>query len=332
MSEDSRGLKAASPLKMPKDGWVEIFKRVNEERKNDHCDIIAAGMAFYGLLSIFPSMIAIVSIYGLFADATEVPRHLQYLDQFLPSGVLDLFAGRLKDLAETSNASLSIGFIGSILAALWGSTKGTKALIKGMNIAYDEDETRSFVKLTLLALGLSFGLVAAVITALFLIAGLPTLLAGLNIQADLEQQLSLLRWPFLALALMAAIAALNRYCPDRDHPRWRWVSVGSVIATVAWLLLSLAFSVYVENFASYNQTYGNLGSVIVLLLWLHFSALIILLGAELNSELEFQTEIDTTVGPAEPMGKRGAIKADQSPRREKRGDRRADTATQRSRG
>ena len=315
MTRKSKGHQAGSPLEISKDSWIEILKRVNEERVSDHVGIIAAGMAFYGLLSIFPIMIAVVSIYGFFADPTEVPKHLQYLAEFLPAGALDLFAGRLTDLAETSNASLSFGFIGSILAALWGSTKGTKALIKGLNIAYDEDEGRGFLELTLLSLVVSIGLIGAVLSALFLITGLPALLAVVPLGAQLEQYLTLLRWPFLALALILGLAVLNRYCPHRDQPRWRWVTVGSIVASVLWIALSLAFSFYVENYASYNKTYGNLGSVVVLLLWLHFSAMIILIGAELNAEIEFQTEVDTTTGPAQPMGSRGAVKADESPHR-----------------
>jgi membrane protein len=228
----------------------------------------------------------------------------------LPQQAASLLRDQAQRLASGAGGALSLAAVGGLLLTLYSAAKGMRALIEGLNVIYDEEEERGFLRLNLVALGLTLAVIVVMIVALGLIVVVPPLLGTLGLGATAEALVAWLRWPLLFVFAMVGLTVLYRYAPSRDEPRWRWVSWGSVIATVLWVLGSMAFSLYVRNFASYNETYGSLGAVVILLMWLWLSAFIVLLGAELNSEMEHQTGEDTTTGPARPLGQRGARMAD----------------------
>jgi membrane protein len=305
-----RGRTAERPSELPAAGWRDILWRVKAEMAKDNLSLVAAGVAFYVLLAIFPAIAAIVSIYGLVADPQTVEQQLAAISHLLPEEARGIIEEQLKRVTSTASAKLSLGAAFGLLLAIWSANKGTQALITALNIVYDEEEKRGFIKLNLISLALTIGMILFLIVGLALIAVLPVLLDNLGLPAEIRQWAAWLRWPILAIAFMLALAALYRYAPSRDTPRWRWVSWGAVLATVLWLIGSALFSWYVTNFGNYNETYGSIGAVVVLMMWLWLSVLIVLLGAEVNAEMEHQTSRDTTRGPDQPLGRRGAYVAD----------------------
>jgi membrane protein len=305
-----RGRTAERPSEVPAAGWRDILWRVKAEMAKDNLSLVAAGVAFYVLLAIFPAIAAIVSIYGLVADPQTVEQQLAAISHLLPEEARGIIEEQLKRVTSTASTQLSFGAAFGLLLAIWSANKGTQALITALNIVYDEEEKRGFIKLNLISLALTIGLILFLIVGLALIAVLPALLGNLGLPAEIRQWAAWLRWPVLAVAFMLALAALYRYAPSRDTPRWRWVSWGAVLATVLWLIGSALFSWYVTNFGNYNETYGSIGAVVVLMMWLWLSVLIVLLGAEVNAEMEHQTGRDTTRGADQPIGRRGAYVAD----------------------
>jgi membrane protein len=308
--QEGRGRDATTPRQIPRPGWRDIALRVKEKVGKDNVSIVAAGVAFYALMAIFPALIALISLYGWFADPMQVEQQTAFLAGVLPQNVQSLLSTQMKDIARHAESTLGIGALAGFLVTLWSASKGIKTLFTALNIAYDEEEKRGFISLNALALVMTLGALVFGIITLALVAVLPALLGQLGLQAIARVAVSLVRWPLLAVAVIVALAVLYRYGPSRDQPQWTWVSGGAIVATVLWLVASILFSVYVANFGSYNQTYGSLGAVVVLLTWLYLSAFIVLMGAELNSEMEHQTTQDTTRGAEQPMGQRGAQKAD----------------------
>ncbi|NND03040.1 MAG: YihY/virulence factor BrkB family protein [Acidimicrobiia bacterium] len=307
---DGRGRNADKPSDLPVAGWKDVLMRVGKEMKEDNLTTVAAAMTYYGLLALFPALIAIVSLYALIADPAAVESQLDGIASILPEGAASLVTTQLQEIVAGASSTLGIGFAISILATLWTVSSGVSALIKAINLAYDEDESRNLVKLRLLALAFTVGIIVFVVAAVFTITALPAALESLGFSATAVSWVVWLRWLGLAVAMMAGLTLFYRWAPNRDPAEWRWVSWGAVVATVIWLLASFGLNFYVANFGSYNETYGALGGVVVLLLWIFVSALIVLLGAELDAELEAQTTHDTTVGHSQPMGKRDAVKAD----------------------
>ncbi len=305
-----RGRRAGSPSEIPKAGWRDILKRVSREQSADNISMVAAGVAFYGLLAVFPALAATISIYGMFADPGQIQGQIQAMSGMLPGQVQDLLQSQLTRLVSGSGGALGIGAIVGIVVALWSAAAGVKALMTALDIAYDEREERSFVRFNGLALLLTLGTVVTVIVALALIVVLPAVLGNLGLGGVAQTAVSWVRWLLLAAGMIAALGILYRVAPDRDQPEWRWVSWGSVGATALWIIASVLFSWYVSNFGSYNQTYGSLAAVVILMLWFWISAYVILLGAELNAEMEHQTRRDTTAGEPQPMGERDAYAAD----------------------
>lgn len=305
-----RGRKAKRPTEIPRKGLRDILLRVKKEQSEDNISIIAAGVAFYALAAIFPALAALVSIYGLVTEPSEVQTQLGVLSRFLPREAFGIMNYQLSRIASHSGGTLSIGLVGGILLSLWSASKGTKALMTALNVVYDEQEKRGFLKLNLAALLLTLAGVLFVIISLLLIAVLPALFGRLPLPEFIQQILAFGRWPLLAVFIMLGLAVLYRYAPSRDKPRWRWISWGAAVATVLWIAASTMFSLYVSNFGSYNKTYGSVGAIIILLTWFYLTAYIVLLGCELNAEMEHQTEKDTTRGPERPMGQRGAHVAD----------------------
>jgi membrane protein len=307
------GVHAEKPTDIPARGWLQIVRRAWAENNADNMPIIGAGVAFFAFLAIFPALIATISIYGLVASPDEVASQIQSLSDQLPREAQQLLGQQLTAITQNSGGALTFSLIISILAALWSASGGTGNLITAVNLAYDEVETRGFVKRKLLALGLTLGAIVFVLITFALIAVVPVVLDVLPLGIVGTILAQVLRWLLLLGVVAGSLAVLYRVAPDRDAPKMRWVSLGSVVVTVIWAVVSLLFSVYVDNFGSYDKTYGAIAGVIVLMLWLYLTCYLVLLGAEINSETEHQTAVDTTEGEPQPMGTRDATMADELP-------------------
>jgi membrane protein len=305
---NGHGRQAEQPQQIPPQGWKDIAKRTMKEAKQDQVPLLAAGVAFYALLSLFPAIIAGVSIYGLVADPITVQDQIANLTKLLSPETATLVGEQLKQVTSGAGGALGLATVIGILTALWSASSGMKALITGVNLAYDETETRKFVKLRGLALLLTLGAMVLVGVALATIVGYPPIAD--NLPTVLRWLVAILRFVILGGLLVVGLAVLYRYSPDRDQPKWSWVSWGSGIATLLWVLATIGFSIYATFFGNYNKTYGALAGVIILMFWLFLSAYVVLLGAELNTEMELQTARDTTKGPEQPMGERGGHAAD----------------------
>ena len=308
VATDGRGRRADTPQEIPAKGWKDIAKRTLKEVKADQVPLLGAGVAFYVLLALFPAIIAGVSIYGLVADPQTVRDQINQLTNMLSPETAKLVGTQLEQVTSSAGGALGLATVLGILTALWSASSGMKALITGVNLAYDETEGRKFVKLRGLSILMTLGAMVLLAVALALIVGFPAVPDGWP--TSLQWTAAILRFVLLAVLLMAGLAALYRYAPDRDKPRWSWASPGSVVATVLWVLASVGFSVYVNAFGNYNKTYGALAGIIILMFWLYLSAFVVLVGAELNAEMELQTVEDTTAGPTRPMGERDAYVAD----------------------
>ena len=308
--ESHRGREAEHPAEIPKRGWKDILLRVKAEVADDNMSIISAGVAFYLLLAIVPAMAAFVAIYGIFSDPQSINAQLDSVGTMLPADARKMIEEQLTRLASTSSKALGIGAVVGVLISLWSAMNGTKAIITALNVAYDEREKRGFFKLNLIALGLTVGVMVFVVVALGLIAVIPAVLNFVGLGSIVEWLVQILRWPLILAFLLLVLAALYRWAPARDEARWKWVTPGALFAGFLWLLGSIGFSLYVSFFADYNATYGSLGAVVVMLMWMYISTFAVLLGAETNAEIERQTRKDTTEGPKEPIGKRGAYAAD----------------------
>ena len=307
------GVTASKPTAIPWSGWKQILKRSWAENQADNMGIISGGVAFFGFLSIFPGLIAMISIYGLVASPTSVKNQVDTLAKNLPKSAAQLIGEQLTNITGSSGGALTIGLIVSILAALWSASGGMSSMITAVNLAYDEVETRNYVKLKLLSLALTVGGIVFILVTFGLVAVVPAVIAALPLGIVGTILAQVLNWIVLLGVFAGALSVLYRVAPDRDAPRFRWLSLGSVIVTVMWAIVSLAFAFYANNFGSYNKTYGAIAGVIVLMFWLYLTCYLVLLGAEINSETEHQTARDTTVGRTEPMGRRGAQKADSLP-------------------
>ena len=307
---ERRGRHADKPKEIPKKGWIDIGKRVFQQIKKDNIDVVAAGVAFYFFLAIFPTLAATVSIYGLVNDPAEVQAQVNELTHALPEEAGQIITDRLEAITSETDQALGWSMVISVLLSLWSANKGTKALFTGINIAYDEENNRSFIKDNVLTLAFTLGVIIVGIFSMLLVVGFPAVADQLPMPAVLHTLVNWLRWPILLVIVMFSFALIYRFAPDRDKPKFRWVNWGAGIAAFLWMLGSLGFSFYVSNFGSYNETYGSVAAVIILLLWFLLTSYIILLGAELNSEMEHQTVKDSTEGREKPMGQRGAYHAD----------------------
>jgi membrane protein len=303
-----QGRQAEAPQQIPPKGWMAIAKRAAKEVKADQVPLLGAGVAFYALLSLFPAIIAGVSIYGLVADPQTVRDQIDKLTQMLSPETAKILSQQIGQITSSAGGALGVATVVGILTALWSASSGMKALITGVNLAYDETETRKFVKLRGLALLLTLGAMVLVGVALATIVGYPPIADTLP--TALRWLVAIVRFVILGGLLVVALAVLYRYAPDRDQPRWAWVSWGSGIAALLWVLATIGFALYATFFGNYNKTYGALAGVIILMFWLFLSAFVVLVGAELNTEMELQTAKDTTAGPTKPMGDRDAHAAD----------------------
>jgi membrane protein len=307
---DGAGHSADRPSEIPKAGWWDVLLRVKARIGDASLGVVSAGVAFNEFFALFPALVAAVSVYGLVADAATVEAQMAALTDVLPAQAREVIAGQLRSIAGAPSPSLGLSTVISLLVALWGAARGIKAMIEGLNLAYDENEKRGFFRLNLTAVGFTFAAVVFGAAALTLVAGLPVIIGLLPLGDAGRLLVSLLRWPLLAMFLLAGLAVVYRYGPSRERPRWRWVSWGAALAAVLWLVGSAAFSLYVANFGKLNETYGSMAAVAVLLLWFQLTSFVVLLGALLDAELEHQTARDTTEGPPRPLGRRGARMAD----------------------
>jgi len=307
--EDGRGRDAESPTKIPAHDWKDVLLRVKSEAKSDHASLLAAGVALYGLLALVPALIALLSVYGLVADPQRINDQLASALTAAPAEVRAVISQQVRDIGNASSGAI-IAVIGGTLLALWSASAGVKNLIEAINVAYDEDETRGFIKVRAVSLAFTVGVIVFLVVAFALIALVPSLLAEANLGTAGRVAAGVLRFVLLFAGLLFGLAVLYRYAPDRQNSKWSWVSPGAVFAAVVWIVGSLLFSLYTANFGKYNETYGALAGFVVLILWLLLTALVVILGAELNCELERQTMRDTTTGPDQPLGSRGAYAAD----------------------
>jgi membrane protein len=308
--ELNRGRAAQSPHQIPMPGWKDILVRSWGEVSDHNIFLVTGGVTYAVLLALFPGLAALVAVYGLLLNPTQVEAQVALLANVLPPESAKMIGDELHSLVTASNGSLSIGAGVGLVLALWSASRGMSGLVTALNIAYDEKETRGFFKLNFLAIWLTVLMLIGGTVIIALVGVLPAVLVFVGLESSTKWLLLVLEWPLLIAVVMLGLAMLYRYAPDRHPPRWRWVSPGAIVATVLWLLGSIGFTVYVAHFNSYDKTYGSLGGVVVMLTWLYLSAFVALFGAVINAQSERQTQADSTDGRSKPLGARRAYAAD----------------------
>jgi membrane protein len=309
--EHGRGRKARTPMHIPWRGWKDILIRTYHEIQEDRLLSLAAGVVFYSLVALFPAIAAGVSVYAFFSNAASITNHLSLVADIVPGASLDMLREEITRIATRSDGRLTFGFLLGFGIALWSANAGMKAIFDALNIIYDEEEKRGIIWLNVVSLFFTLCAIGGMLIALGMVVVLPLVLAALGYSSlDVPLMIGFLRWPAMFVMVIVALAILYRYGPSRRIAKWRWLSVGSVFAAVAWLAVSVLFSWYLGNFANYSATYGALGAVVGLMMWMWLSTIVVLVGAELNSEIERQTAIDSTIGSGRPLGARGAVVAD----------------------
>jgi membrane protein len=306
-TEPGRGRRAEAPPQIPPPGWKDVLWRTWLEVGRDRLLATAGGITFYALFAIFPAIGAFVSLYGLFADVGQVSRQLDQLAAFVPAGALTLVADQMIRLATARPETLSAAFLINLLVSVWSANLGMAALFDGLNVVYEEREKRNFFVRRAMTYGFTLAAVVFLTLTTAILVAVPIALSWLGLGDSL---LVPLRWLVLLAVATTAFAVIYRYGPSREHARWRWIWPGAAAAAVVWVASSLAFSWYVNNVANFDVTYGPLGAVMGFMAWIWISAMVLLLGGELNAELEHQTAEDSTTGRPLPIGRRGARMAD----------------------
>jgi membrane protein len=309
-SERDRGRDAQRPREIPFKGWFDVLWRVKDQLEADNVSIVAGGLALFSLLAVFPSLAAAVAIYGMVASPEAIASQVQAFGQLIPEAGLRILNEQLNELATQRSEKLSIGAIAGIVLALWSARKGMVALITAMNVAYNERDRRGFFSRLALSSVFTIAGVLGFVLVVALGVAVPVGLKVLPLGSAGEWVLLTARWALLWLVAVLAFSLLYRFAPHRSQARWPWVTTGSIIAATLWIGGSLLFALYVRNFASFGETYGAIGGVVVMLMWFYVSAFVVILGAEINSELERQTVRDSTEGEPRAMGERGAFSAD----------------------
>ena len=309
-SDSDRGRSADRPNAIPAAGWRDILWRVWAQTRENNLSIVAAGVAFYVMLAAFPAITAFVSLFGLFTDAAPMQEEFADFKRVIPDDAWSLLNDQLTAVVTAEPQRLGLSVVAGLVIALWSAGAGVRAMMTALNIAYEEEEKRGFLRFYGTAFLFTIGIGVLGILSLGVIVAVPVLLSFIELGVISQVLVKLVPWLVLAGVVTVALGALYRYGPSRREPKTRWVSWGAAVAALLWIGASILFSIYVANFGSYNETYGALGAVVILLMWLWISAFIVLLGAELNAEMEHQTERDTTVGREKPLGERGAYVAD----------------------
>lgn len=308
--ESGRGRHARGPREFPAAGWRDILLRVWQKIGQDNASLVAAGIALNTLLAVFPALGVVALIYGLFSSPAGVAADMQAFLQILPLDAAKLLQDQLQSLVRPAHVKLGVGAVVSALLAFWSARQGIVALMTATNIAYYERERRGLLAQIAISLGFTVSAVIAFLVMLVLGVAVPVLIQVLPLGPAAATAILVFRWVLLWLFAVGALTVVYRYAPDRRDAQWKWVTLGSAAAATLWLLGSVLFELYVKNFSSYGVTYGALGGVIVLIMWFYLGGFAVVLGAEINAEMEHQTAIDTTEGPPKPMGKRGAYVAD----------------------
>ena len=272
--------------------WRDIVARVYGRITEARVLLVAAGVTFYALLAIFPAIAALISIYGLFADSSSVASQSDAASGFLPGDAVDILREQMERIAQ-ARGTLGFAFLIGLLISLWSANGGMKALFDALNVVYGEKENRSFIWLNIMSLSFTVAGIVFLIVAVALVAVVPLMLNYLGLENAMQWLFTIARWPLLLLAVAVALALIYRYAPSRAEPKWRWITWGSAFAAVAWIVLSLLFSLYAANFASYNRTYGSLGAVIAFMTWMWLSATVVLVGAAIDAETERQAVPDS---------------------------------------
>ena len=304
------GRMAEAPTEIPWPGWRAVIRRTTREMLTDRVALVAAGCAFYGTLALFPTLTMLISIYGLVFDPLTVEPQLETLRDLVPASAYTLIADRVHMLVLQPPTTLHLSLVVSFVVALWSCGTGMKSIIGALNVAYEEHESRSVWRFQLTAFVMTIGAIVSAAVGLGLLLGLPALLAFLGVSTNGNVLVRAASLVTLLLFMLAGLSVVYRYGPSREAPRWRWVTPGSLLATVLWVIASALFSFYVTRIASYDLTYGPLGAVAGVMMWFYVTVYVVLLGAELNAELELQTARDSTDGPPQPLGARGAYVAD----------------------
>ena len=310
LSEHGHGRRSRNPFQIPFAGWKDILWRTYARINDDRLLATAGGVVFFGLLAVFPAVTALVSSYGLFADPSTIGANLQTLSLMLPEGSFQIVQDQIARVVDKGSTALGWTFLFGFALAVWSANAGMKAVIDALNVAYEEREKRGFIKLNLISLAFTMGGITALLLMVSAVVAYPLALDHLGLAPESQFIVSLARWPVMFVILLFALGVLYRFGPSRRAARWEWLSVGTLAAGLLWIAGSSALSWYLSNFGNYNATYGSLGAAIGLMMWMWMSAIIVLCGAELNSEIERQTAVDTPVGDRKPLGARGAVMAD----------------------
>jgi membrane protein len=309
-AEAGRGRLATTPSEIPPRGWKDILLRVYHKIWEDRITVVAAGVTFYALLALFPAIAALVSLYGLFADPATINAQLDKVASFMPGGAIEVIRDQLNRVVAQGSGKLGVTFIIGLCFSLWSANAATKTLFDALNIVYRDEEKRGFIKLNAISLAFTLAGIVFLLLAIAATVVLPLVLNYIGLGGATAIIVDILRWPILLAAVSLVLACLYRFGPSRTQARWRWVSWGSAFAAIMWLAVSMLFSWYAANFGNYNKTYGSLGAVIGFMTWMWLSTMVVLIGAELDAEMEHQTLRDSTIGRPKPLGARGATMAD----------------------
>lgn len=308
-TEPNRGRCANYPWTIPSRGWKDILWRTIRESSRDRLPVVAGGVTFFVFLAVFPAAAAFISLYGMFANPSDIPGQLAQMALVVPDEVVSVISDNMVRIATDRPAALSGAFIAALAISIWSSTAGMKALLDGLNIAYGETEKRQYVPFTIAsyaATGVALVFLALITTAL---VAVPVYIERTGVQGLMRIWITL-RWGVVLGLAALAFALLYKYGPSREPARWRWVTGGGAVASVLWMGGSMGFSWYINNISHIDVIYGSLGAFVAFMVWVWFSIMVMLIGAELNAEIEHQTAVDTTTGEPRPMGQRGAVMAD----------------------
>ncbi|WP_083484259.1 YihY/virulence factor BrkB family protein [Loktanella sp. 3ANDIMAR09] len=299
----------AHPGSLTAKGWIAVVKRIFANIGRDHLTLIAAGCAFYGLLAVFPGIVAAMALAGYFTDPSMLVNQMQTLSAFMPQEAAQIVLDQAKSVAGSDSGGLGLAAIIGVLTAFYSASAGMSALIEGLNVAFRVEEARSFLRNLIARIVLTLAMVIGFFVIVAALVLLPVVLNFIRLDPNAEWIIILVRWPIVLLLVAAGLAILYRYGPARKPRKWRWITPGALVACVLWLAGSAGFAFYVQNFASYNETFGALGGVIILLMWLWLSSFIVLFGAEIDAELEAQAKQN----PAPTKGGRSTADSDDLP-------------------